>query len=180
MTKYAKIQSKGNERGKMMKNDSILIEKMTEFYSGDPGRIQHFIKVYTFATLIGEGEKLSSEQMFILRTAAIIHDIGIKPAEAKYGSSAGELQEKEGPAEAEKMLRALGYEDSVIERVCWLVGHHHTYSSVKEIDHRILVEADFIVNAYESNMKKESIIFGSYKIFRTATGKRLLETIFAL
>ena len=32
---------------------SGLIIKMTEFFSGDPKRIQHFIKVHTFARVIG-------------------------------------------------------------------------------------------------------------------------------
>ena len=32
---------------------SGLIIKMTEFFAGDPKRIQHFIKVHTFARVIG-------------------------------------------------------------------------------------------------------------------------------
>lgn len=163
-----------------MKNDSILIEKMTEYFSGDPKRIQHFIKVYTFATLIGEGEKLDAQDMLILRTAAIVHDIGIKNAEAKSGRCDGPLQEQEGPPEAEKLLRALGYEDDLIERVSYLVAHHHTGKPGSDVILRILMEADFIVNAYEDGLKKESVMFGSYKLFRTPTGKKYLNTIFAL
>lgn len=33
-----------------------LIFKMTEFYKGDPKRIQHFIKVYEYAHMIGKLE----------------------------------------------------------------------------------------------------------------------------
>ena len=70
-----------------------------EYYAGDPKRVQHFLKVYEFAKLIGESESLETETMHILRTAAIVHDIGIKISEEKYGSSNGKYQEKEGPAE---------------------------------------------------------------------------------
>lgn len=70
---------------------------MISYDGGDPARIQHFIKVYTFAVMIGEGEQLPEETMEILRAAALVHDIGIKVAEEKYGSSDGKLQEKEGP-----------------------------------------------------------------------------------
>ena len=35
----------------MIKED--LIVKMTEFNAGDPKRIQHFLKVYEFAHVIG-------------------------------------------------------------------------------------------------------------------------------
>ena len=35
-----------------------LYRKMIEFYRGDPARIQHFVKVHSFAKLIGEEEHL--------------------------------------------------------------------------------------------------------------------------
>ena len=72
---------------------------MIRYYAGDPKRIQHFIKVYTFAKMIGEKEKLPAGEQFILETAAIVHDIGIKPAEEKFGQCGGKMQEQEGPAD---------------------------------------------------------------------------------
>ena len=71
---------------------------------GVPRRIQHVIKVYQFAKMIGEQEGLDEETQYILETAAIVHDIGIRPALEKYGSSAGNLQEQEGPAIARQAL----------------------------------------------------------------------------
>ena len=35
-----------------------LFEKMVDYYRGDPRRIQHFVKVHSFAELIGKGEQL--------------------------------------------------------------------------------------------------------------------------
>ena len=68
--------------------------EMISYYSGDPKRIQHFTKVHSYAKLIGEREQLSPEELYILEAAAYTHDIGIKPAEEKYGSSDGKLQGK--------------------------------------------------------------------------------------
>ena len=41
-----------------MNEINALIIKMTEYYRGDPKRIQHFIKVYEFARVIGRAEGL--------------------------------------------------------------------------------------------------------------------------
>lgn len=109
-----------------MTRELKLKERMIAYENGSPARIQHFMKVYAFADMIGEAEKLSEEKMEILRAAALVHDIGIRVAEEKYGSCSGKLQEKEGPAVAEKMLTEVGYPGDAIRRICYLVGHHHT------------------------------------------------------
>ena len=76
-----------------------LLTAMIEYDRGDAPRIQHFIKVYEFARIIGKMEKLDEHTQLILESAAIVHDIGIHMAERKYGSSNGKYQEIEGPAE---------------------------------------------------------------------------------
>ena len=88
---------------------SGLIIKMTEFFSGDPKRIQHFIKVHTFARVIGRAEGLDIRAMYCLDVASVVHDIGIKPAEERYGKGhcGGKLQEQLGPEPARKMLTEL-------------------------------------------------------------------------
>ncbi|MCD7773979.1 MAG: HD domain-containing protein [Clostridiales bacterium] len=163
-----------------MNKDSMLIDKTMKYFKGDPKRIQHFIKVYTFATLIGEEERLGEREMLVLRTAAIVHDTGIKIGEEKYGRSDGAIQEREGPSQAEMLMREVGYDDDIIESVKFLVAHHHSYGADPKKELRILAEADFIVNALEDNMSKESIMFGSYKVFRTAAGKRILKNMYNL
>lgn len=163
-----------------MWENNILITEMMKYYTGDPKRIQHFIKVYQFAKMIGEMEGLPEEEQHILETAAIVHDIGIKPAEEKYGSCGGKLQEQEGPDVAEKMLQRLGYEPKVIDRVCYLVGHHHTYDQIDGSDYRILVEADFLVNFYEDSVSKDAVKNAYDKIFRTETGRRVCSLMFSV
>ena len=75
----------------------LLTEKMMEFDKGDARRIQHFLKVHRFAQLIGRREKLEEHTQLLLECAAVVHDVGIHPAEAEYGYNNGKLQEKFGP-----------------------------------------------------------------------------------
>lgn len=163
--------------------ESRLVMKMTEYYGGDPKRIQHFIKVYAFAQTIGQLEKLSEQPaMNVLRTAAIVHDIGIKPAEEKYGAGhcGGKLQEELGPAPAREMLTELGYDKKTIDRVCFLIAHHHTYEGVDGADWQILLEADFLVNAYEDDLSAEAIKKAGERIFKTQTGLAMLKAMYAI
>lgn len=157
-----------------------LMNMMTEYFNGDPKRIQHFTKVYAYAKNIGVLENIDSDTAFILETAAIVHDIGIKKGEEKYGRCDGKIQEELGPHEAEKILKKCGYSKEVIRRVKYLVGHHHTYSGIDGIDYQILVEADFIVNMYEDNAGVESVKSVLGKIFKTKAGTDMYRQIFGI
>ncbi len=155
-----------------------LMRRMIAYNQGDPRRIQHFIKVHALAGLIGRMEQTDAQTQFLLETAALVHDIGIRPAEQKYGSCSGKLQELEGPPEAEKLLSDLGFPKDVIDRVCYLVGHHHTYTDIDGIDYQILVEADFLVNLEEEKSSPKAIATAYQRIFRTESGKLLCKMMF--
>lgn len=157
-----------------------LIQEMIKDYSGDPKRIQHFIKVHSFAKLIGKMERLDSGVLEILEVAAIVHDIGIRFCEEKYGKCNGKLQEQEGPALARALLKKIGYNQNIIDRVCYLVGHHHTYEGIDGQDYQILVEADFLVNLYEEGNSKAAIEEVETKIFKTISGKNICRQMFNL
>lgn len=157
-----------------------LFNEMIHYYKGDAKRIQHFVKVHAFAKLIGEMEHVDEETMRILEAAAYVHDIGIKPAERKYGVCDGKLQEQEGPSAAEEMLKRLGFEEKLTERVCYLVGHHHTYTGVDGIDYQILIEADFLVNLYEDNLSQSAAVSVCEKIFKTRSGKLICQDMFEI
>ena len=151
---------------------------MIELYHGDAKRIQHFCKVHSYAKLIAEMENVDAETLFILETAALTHDIGIHLCEEKYGNCNGKLQEKEGPAIAEKLLSDLGFSGEVSERVQYLIAHHHTYNNIDGIDYQILVEADFLVNLFEDKVSPDGCRNAYHKIFRTESGKRLYRTMY--
>lgn len=155
-----------------------LTMKMIDFDHGDPERIQHFIKVHAFSKLIGEAEGLDDHTLFVLEAASLLHDIGIHVALEKYGHQNGKLQEQEGPAPAREICSSLGFEEADMDRICYLIAHHHTYTNVDGIDYRILLEADFLVNAYEEHISKEAIEQAKERIFETQTGKAILEAMF--
>ena len=155
-----------------------LFMDMIAYYDGDPKRIQHFTKVHSYARLIGIGEELDDASLFILEAAAYTHDIGIRVAEEKYGRGDGKLQEQEGPIIAQKMLSQLGFENYIVERICFLIGHHHTYDNIDGLDYQILVEADFLVNLYEDDAGKRAIDKAYKRIFKTETGKKIFRLMF--
>lgn len=158
----------------------VLTMEMIRYYKGDANRIQHFIKVHRYAQLIAASEHLDTDLQFVTEAAAIVHDIGIRICEQKYGDCSGKLQEKEGPALAEEMLSRLGFSPEVIERVSYLVGHHHTYDNIDGMDYQILVEADFLVNFNENGTEQDAIRLTSDKIFKTETGKEICREMFGL
>ena len=147
-----------------------LASRMVAYNAGDPKRIQHLIKVHYFARMIGLAEHVDEAT-----------DIGIRICEQKYGVCDGKHQELEGPDEARKLLTDMGtFSEVQIERICWLVGHHHTYDSITEIDYQILVEADFLVNIYEDNLPADAIRKVREKIFKTSAGRALLDMMFGV
>lgn len=155
-----------------------LFMDMIAYYDGDPKRIQHFTKVHSYARLIGIGEEIDDASLFILEAAAYTHDIGIRVAEEKYGRCDGKLQEQEGPIIAQKMLSQLGFENYIVERICFLIGHHHTYDNIDGLDYQILVEADFLVNLYEDDAGNRAIDKAYKRIFKTETGKKIFRLMF--
>lgn len=159
-------------------NMEPLFMEMIAYYAGDPKQIQHLIKVHSFALRIGLAEHLDEKSLCILEAAAIVHDIGIKAAMEKYGSGDGHYQEAEGPAIAEEMLGKLCYPKDIIDRVCYLVGHHHTYTHIDGMDYQILVEADFLVNIYEGGMGGDAVSSLRQKVFKTKTGLKLCDIMF--
>ena len=163
----------------MNKLDQLYL-RMAEYYAGDPGRIQHFVKVHSFAALIGRGERMPPDALQTLEAAAYVHDIGIKPAEEKYGRGDGLYQEELGPAPARAMLAECGFDGATTERVAYLVGHHHTYTNIDGLDYQILVEADFLVNLFEGQESREAARHVLDRIFKTETGIRLCKTMFGL
>ncbi|MDJ0304762.1 HD domain-containing protein [Dehalobacter sp.] len=161
-----------------MDEKNAIINEMINYYAGDVKRINHFMKVYSFAKTIGEMEQIGSEKQEFLEIAAIVHDIGIKVSEQKYNSSSGKYQQIEGPAIAEDLLKRLGFSDLIISRVSYLVGHHHTYNAIDDIDFQILVEADFLINIFEDEMSQEAVCKIRDHYFRTNAGLSLLKLMY--
>lgn len=162
----------------MQKISDKLILKMINYFDGDDRRINHALKVYAFAKNIAELEGIIEEKKEIVEISSILHDIGIKVSEEKYNSSAGKYQELEGPQVARDLLDEFNIEKNIIDRVCFLIAHHHTYSNIDDIDLQILIEADFIVNIYEDSMKNDAIETVKSKYFKTKTAIEILNSMY--
>ena len=157
-----------------------ILERMIRYNAGDIRRINHALKVYTFAHFIAEKAGLAAEAIATIDAAAILHDIGIHKAEEKHGSTAGNWQELEGPPIARELMQGFAVSEAMIDRVCFLVGSHHSYGKIDGTDFRILVEADFIVNIDEDKMGMEEILAIRRNIFRTPGAIELLDTMYRL
>lgn len=168
--------------GEDMLMDNTLIaratERMIEYLNGDVRDVNHFIKVHAFAALIGNLEGLDERTLIALELAAIVHDIACPLCRLKYGSADGKLQEREGPRLARELLGRLDVDGAIIERVCDMVGRHHTYTGVDGIDLRILLEADFLVNAHECSASREAIVNMLENVFETDAGRKLLRGMY--
>ncbi len=157
--------------------DAVMGE-MVRYFQGDVRRINHALKVYALACLIAAESELTGQEREIIQVAALLHDIGIHEAEKRYQSAAGKYQEIEGPPIAREMVMRYHPDPAFIDRVCYLIGHHHTYSAIDGTDFQILVEADFLVNICEDAMNPASVRNIREKFFRTGPGIRLLDSMY--
>ena len=159
---------------------SQIMEKMIAFSEGSLHDIDHFIRVWTYARTIGQLEGLDAKEQYILEVAAICHDIACPLCREKYGNTAGKYQEAEGSRMIPGFLGDTGMDPADIDRVAWLVGHHHT---LKDIDGRalqILIEADYIANAGENGYAPQNIRNFIDRVMKTGAGKRLCREVFCL
>jgi hypothetical protein len=155
-----------------------ILTKMIAISHGNLHDIEHFLKVYSYAKIIGQKELKDENAKYVLEIAAIIHDIACPVCRAKYGKTDGNLQELESPALIDDFLAPFNLPQELTDRISWLVSHHHTYSDVQLLEHRILLEADFLVNAAESKYSLAQIESAKQSFFRTRTGISLLNSIF--
>lgn len=159
---------------------SKLMTKMIAYSNGNLHDINHFLKVYAYAKIIGESEYLDKVTQMILEASAIVHDIACPLCREKYGNTNGKYQEYEGMILTRDFLKEMNLSESFVERVVYLVGHHHTLSEIDGPDYQILIEADYLVNAEENVYSKEHIQMMKDQYFKTDTGKQLLEIIYGL
>ena len=151
---------------------------MIGYFGTDTRQVAHALKVFALAEALSGG--LEAEKRQTLLVAAILHDIGIPNAERKYHSSAGPYQEREGPPVARRILREEGMPAAMTERVCFLIGHHHSYGKIDNSDFQILVEADFLVNMDEDRMPPDAIRSIREKYFKTRAGQAALDSLYGL
>ena len=157
-----------------------ITKQMIDYSKGNRRDINHFLKVYAYAKTIGECEGLDPETQLTLEVAAIVHDIACPLCREKYGNTNGKYQEAEGMVLAAEFLKDAGLPQACLDRVVYLVGHHHTLTDVEGLDYQILLEADYLVNADEHGYSGENVENTLAEIFRTATGSALLRAVYQI
>jgi len=120
----------------------IVTTKMKEVFSEIPYGIDHTLKVLQNAESLMLKNDVTQTERQIIVLSALLHDIGAIEAMHKYGSIDGKYQEIEGPAVAMKLLDGLGLGDSMIERVCYIIGNHHSKDKIDGRDFQIVWDAD--------------------------------------
>ena len=155
-----------------------IMKKMIDFSDGNIHDIDHLIRVWTYARTIAELEALDAEMQYTLEVAAITHDIACPLCREKYGDTNGKHQELESPPLVEAFFADLPVSRADVDRISWLAAHHHTDTNVDGPDHRILLEADFLVNADEGACARPAIETMRERVFRTPSAIRLLDTIY--
>lgn len=145
---------------------------------GHSRRTQHILKVYALAKLLGEREGLPETERETLQAAAILHDIAIRFCKERYDGDACQAnQKREAPRLVRLFLSEAGYAPTFAPAVIELVVHHHEYDGPRSRLLQLLMEADLLVNCFETTpdgAELEKI----RAIFRTATGKTLFDLAF--
>ncbi|PUU87020.1 MAG: hypothetical protein CI947_2340, partial [Halanaerobium sp.] len=143
----------------MLKNK--LIKELEQYFADDQKRIQHALKVTDYAEKLIKAfkekypDKNINEQVIIY--TAVLHDIGIKNSEVKYGSSSGHYQEIEGPPVARKIMKSHNIDFETMDEVAEIIAHHHTPGKVSSNNFKLLYDADWLVNLPEVyNLNKKN------------------------
>jgi hypothetical protein len=150
---------------------------MVKYFGADRKRIEHAFRVAGFAERILEKEPGNPETVLV---TALLHDIGIKEAERKYGSAAGHLQEQEGPPVARDILERLGYSESFVAEVCGIIASHHSPGEIYTANFRVIWDADWLVNLEEVAALGDRAKLATMieKIFLSRTGTALAREIY--
>jgi len=157
----------------------IPVAEMIGIFENDKKRIDHAVKVFGYATAISEMESMDPATREIIAISAILHDIGIKECERKYNTSSWDCQEIEGPPMASDILEQLGVRKEIIERVCFIIGHHHSFEYIDGLDFQVLVEADYIVNSSEKGLPEAEVREFVEKHFTTPSGKQVIAAMYS-
>ena len=143
-----------------------MISLMIQHNGGQPEKIYHMMKIYSFARIIAIEEGVDDEARELIEAAAVLCELGESSSESAVL--------------ADMLLLNLGYERKVIESVCRLILGADGNDELCDIRQQILEEARFLVSAYEQKLDKETIVETLSQRFLTSCGKHYLCDIFSV
>ena len=156
-----------------------ILARAVEYNEDNPERIQHLLKVHSFARIIGKADKFDEKNQKTTELAAILLNIGFKEAERKYNSTDSYYQETVGEKVARQIMEDANVPGWIEDRVSYIVRHHNTFSEVDGPDFQAAIEANALVNIYEKNLRnKEKLEFFYENLFKTKKGKQLFKQMY--
>jgi len=154
-----------------------IIEEMKAVFGEDARRINHALSVLEYAEKIAAVE---GGDLQVITAAAILHDIGIHQAEAKYNSAAGNYQEIEGPPIAKDILERNGFSKQAVEHICKIIANHHSDKDIDTPEFRVIWDSDWLVNIPDDfrHIQGEKLRHLVERVFKTKTGRKTAEELF--
>lgn len=154
-----------------------LEKELEDYFGSDKKRINHAKTVLCHAEALLKKE---NADWHIVVPASFLHDVGIKQAERKYGSSAARYQEKEGPPVAREILLKLGFKKEDIDEICEIIAHHHSPGKIDTLNFKLLYDADWVTNLKDEVDTKDKARLEKIidKVFLTDAGKELAKSIY--
>ncbi|MCA1794780.1 MAG: HD domain-containing protein [Desulfotignum sp.] len=153
--------------------DRVAVE-MKRYFAADFKRIGHAGRVARYAEKIGKKEKAN---LAVVLCAAYLHDIGIKNAEEKHGSSQAKYQHIEGPPVAKEILENLGAKEELVKEVCDIIAHHHHPGPDETTNFKVVYDADMLANMVECQEKEQidsdTLSKKIFRIYLTDAGREL-------
>jgi len=122
-----------------------LVAALVAFFGDDMRRITHALDVLHESELLLAADTAGCDRDIVVATA-LLHDVGIKPAEQELGYNDGPSQEKYGPPLAREILGGIAFPTDKVETVCNIIGNHHSPSRFPYPELELLKAADRIVN----------------------------------
>ncbi len=126
-----------------------ITKLLTDYFGTDFRRITHALEVMKYAEEIMK--KTEGFDYDIVMASALLHDVGIKLSEEKWGYNNGKTQEELGPPIARQLLESIDFPEDKITKICEIIGNHHSRSRYDYVELTILKEADRIVNRMEGD-----------------------------
>jgi len=160
---------------------ALWLDVIGLYAAEDPLQIAHTQAVTDYTGRIAELEELEPRRVCLLKTAALLHDVGCPAARALTGRSLPPDQEREGAKIARELLaKHGGFSAEEADWIASAVGAHHRIGMARELHFEPLFEADLIVNLLEGYYDRAQAEFYRDKMVRTAAGRRIFDLVFGL
>ena len=150
-------------------------DHITAFFGKDSKDLAHALNVLKYVQLLLPEVAPDDWARFRAEAAALVHDITCPLCREVYGECTGEQQERESLYVLSLFFDCLDLPPLQVERIIWMVSHHHTPEASDEPDFRLLIEADLLANLQEQNIDLFDLRQLAVRTMRTKTGQEELR-----